>query len=196
MKPRLITVLLASLLLSATHAFSQTPANKPLVGGPKPQDPVPGLIVRVNLGDGKNLAGNATHLLCIVQSGKDWFDKYKEMAANELRGASKIGDPSYHAFGFIIVDKDTEVVFDVEQNICKVGGKGFGYGTYRHTFKKGKYPIEIYRHYGHGMQSFEITGANGEHVLFHTGEMLSRELNRSEKIERKTYKSKMLGAAS
>ena len=196
MKPRLITTLLASLLLAATHAFSQTPANKPLVGGPKPTDPVPGLIVRVNLGDGKDLEGNASHLLCIVQSGKDWFDKYKRLAADELRGASTVSDPSYHAFGFIIVDKDTEVLFDVKQNICKVGGKQFGYGTYRETFKKGKYPIEIYRHYGHGMETFSIAGANGEQVLVHTGEMLTRELARSKKIERKTYKSKMLGAAS
>ncbi len=195
MKPR-ITTLLASLLFAATPAFSQSPADKPLVGGPKPQDPVPGLIVRVHLGNGKQPQEDATHLLCVVQSGKDWFDKYRAMAADELRGKTTSAELNYYASGFIIVDKDTEVVFDVKDNICKVGGKQFGYGTYRHTFKKGKYPIEIYRHYGHGLQTFEVAGANGEQVLFYTGEMLTRELTKSEKVEKKTYKSKMLGAAA
>lgn len=194
MKPLIIT-LLASFLLAATHAFAQTPPNRPLVGDKSPQDPIPGLIVRVHLGNGKTPKAEATHLLCVVQNGKEWFDKFKPMAADELRGKTKNAELNYYAFGFIIVDKDTEVVFEMDDSICRVSGKEFGQGTYRQPFKKGKYPIEIYRHYGHGQHGFEITGASGEQVLFYTGEMHTRELARNEKVEKKTYKTKMIGDA-
>lgn len=96
------------------------------------------------------------------------------------------------AFGYIMVDKETEVLFQVNDGVCKVSEKDFGQGTFRHTFKKGKYPIELSKRHGHGQANFKITGTAGEQVLFYTGELLSRELNRSIKVEKKTYKSKML----
>lgn len=73
MIPRFAVFFVALLaLLSTPQLQAQTPLNKPLVGGKSPQDPIPGLIVRVHLGRG-GMPSWPTHLLCIVQSGDDWF---------------------------------------------------------------------------------------------------------------------------
>jgi hypothetical protein len=180
--------LLASLpfLLSPVYAELPKPGG---VSNASPQDLVPGFIIRGNLGK-----GNSTHLLCVVQNINEWFDKYKTMAADELRGVAKSPSVWYTVSGYLSVDKDMEVVFEMGQEICDIGDKSYGSGTFRHTFKKGKYPFEVHGQHGKGETKFAITGAGGENVLFYTGEMLNKELSHGVKIEGKTYRSKMIGA--
>ena len=184
------TIITTAILFVSANLFAQAPVVKPIVGGVPPTQPVPGLIFRV-------LAGHAreappTHVIFTAEDGKEWVGKYMELAANELRGKSQDSTFFFLATGYIIVDKDMEVLFDVLDGDVQVSGKGYGDGKYRQPFKKGKYPIEIKRRYGKGQPSFTIKGLNGETVLFHTGAMLNRELSRSVKVERKTYKTKML----
>lgn len=177
----------------AVTSFAQTPANKPLVGGRSPQAPVPGLVLRVYLNKQRDAKAHPTHLLCVVQSGKDWFGDYKAKAEGELRGVSTTLDVNYCAFGHIILEKDTEVLFEVRDLVCTINGKEFGEGTFRQQMKKGKYPIEIFRRWGKAQSPFSVTAADGGQVLFYSDEMLNRELNRGIKIEGKTYRSKIIG---
>ena len=178
-------------LCFAAASWAQTPGTSGFGSRRSPQDLVPGLIVRGYFGDYKD---KPTHQVCVVQNIEEWFDKYRTMAANELRGVAKSSDLNYLAFGYVSVDKDTEVVFEMKDATCRVNEKDFGSGSYRHTFKKGKYPIEVGKRHGKGESKFTIAAAGGQNVLFHTGEMLNRELNRGIKIEGRTYRSKLIGS--
>ncbi len=186
-RTRKLTIIAAALFVS-TNIFAQA-AVRPIVGGVPPTQPVPGLIFRVLAGHEREAP--PTNVIFVAEDGKDWVGKYMAMAATELRGKSQESTFFFLATGYIIVDTDMDVLFDVLDGEVKVSGKGYGDGKYRHPFKKGKYPIEIKRKFGHGQPSFNIKGPKGETVLFHTGEMLNRELNRSIKVEKKTVQDQM-----
>jgi hypothetical protein len=152
--------------------------------------------MRVHLGPfTRDASDNPTHLLCIAQRGREWSDKYKAIAAKELRGIAPTSETAFVATGFLILEKDMEVVFDIPVGMCFVAGKDFGQGpAFSHPMKKGKYSILLHHQYGKGLPQFQIAGAGGETVLFHTGEILSRELNRYAKVGGRSFKSKLMEA--
>jgi hypothetical protein len=190
MKRLPLFALVLSLFAGVLHAQQPTPASQ-ILTKKSPYDPVPGLIGRICIGD------KPTHLLMIFRTGTEFKDPLKAKAVDALRGAFKNPDAiDYHGFGFIILDKDTEVSFAVGNNNCLISGKNMGPGTYKTEVKKGKRPIDLTRKDGgQGQGGCTIVDpATGETVLFHTGQMLATELSRSFKVNGKMMKSVLLEA--
>ena len=189
MKPNLIHVIALCHALSSFACAQSTTIRK------SPQDPVPGLIARIYVA-GSDSKNTPTHLLAVIQNGKEFKDAIQPIAEAKLRESAKKADAVYVASGFIILDKDCTVSFDVGNNNCAVNKKDFGPGTYTQPMKKGKYTVELKRKdHGQGQGKFAITdAATQQSVLFHTGEMLSKELNHSVKLDGKTRKTEQLTA--
>ena len=188
-----LTFVPASLLLSAMALALAEPLP---TDKKSPQDPVPGLIARIyGPAAASNPKKTPTHLLAIFVKGDEFLKGgVKTLAEDELRGVTKSEELMFVASGYIVLDADTEVAFDMADNNCKVGDKDYGRKSYTHLLKKGKYPIEIHKCWGHGVNSYSITEkSTGKSVLFHTGEALSKELNHSVKVGSKTLKSKLIG---
>lgn len=155
-----------------------------------PEGFLPGLIARAYLGGDSDAKKHPTPCLAVIQTGKQFNDRYKPLAEAEIRGKAHTNEVFYAAFGYIVVEKETEVKFDVGDNTCFVNDKDFGRKSYTHRFKPGKYPIEITRSWGRGQGDFSVTdAANGSSVLYHTEPMLKRELGRSFKVGSRTAKS-------
>ena len=159
-----------------------------------PQDPVPGLVARVYMDGSSDLKKFPTHLVAAVADGHDFVKNYREPAHAELRGVvTKMTETFYIATGFIQLEKDTEIKFEMDELHCYVNGKDLGPGTYNKVLKKGRHTVEITRSWGKGLKGCAITdSATGAPAVFYTGDMLNRELKRSFKIEGRTYKGKQL----
>lgn len=193
MKTSLIALIWIAMAFAAA---AQAPSNKQtLLDRPSPDDPQPGLICRVHLDGSTNAKEFPTHLLAVVQTGDEFNKQHKPTAQNEMRGLTKTQGLFYVAFGHLILEKDAEVKFDMGKAVVMLRGKDFGGGSYTMKLKAGKYPIEITRQWGQGQGGFSIIDtATQKTVLFHTQDMLDRELKRSYKLEGKTFKSKRLDA--
>jgi hypothetical protein len=192
MKSPLLLAAVFSLFVGAVQAQQPTPASGSFVKK-SPYDPVPGLLGRICIGD------KPTHLLIIFKTGTEFKDPLRARAIDALKGAFKNPDGvDYRGFGYIILDKDTQVSFAVGNNNCLIGGKNMGPGTYTAEVKKGKRPIELQRKDGgQGQGGYTIIDpATGQTVLFYTGEMLATELSRSFKVGGKMQKTVLLEADS
>jgi hypothetical protein len=150
----------------------------------------PGLIARAYLGGDTNAKKYPTHCVAVVNTGKEFIDKYKPIAEDQIRGKAHTNEVFYCAFGYIVLEQEADVKFDMGDGTCFVNDKEFGRKTFTHHFKAGKYPVEITRSWGKGQGDFRIVNATtNAPVLFHTSQMLTRELGRSFKIGGRTMKS-------
>jgi hypothetical protein len=185
--------LLITIAISLVSAIAAPEANSLSAQAEKsPQQAFPGYIARVY----NHTKEFPTQALAVVQSGNDFKKNFKPLAENELRG--KVADMDLYALatGYIILDQDTEVLFVIQANNILINKKDAGKGTFRIPLKKGKYPIEIWHEHGKGQGEFSISdAATNKSVVFYTGEMLTKELNRSERVERKMYKTVFLNEA-
>lgn len=180
-------------LLMALVAIT-LPSHSVLGQAKSPQDFVPGLIARAYLGGDTDAKKYPTHCVAVIQTGQEFIDKYKPLAEAELRGRGHTNEVFYFAFGYIVLEQDANVRFEMGENMCSVRGKEFGTKTFLQRLKAGKYPVEVSRRWGHGQGDFKIFDqATNASVLFHTGQMLSRELTRAFKTGNKTSKSIDLG---
>jgi len=196
MKTLLALNLLALASLLPSTSLAQAPTSSLLAPRISPQDQVPGFLTRVYL-NSPQPKSLPTHLVAVIKDGDDFMQNDKTLALDELRGVTKTIDICYIATGFIVLDKDTEIKFTVDELNCLVDGKDYGPGIYQKTLPKGKHTVEVYRQWGHGLRGFSIADATtGKPVVTHTGEQLTHELNRSVKIEGHTYKTKELGKAA
>lgn len=188
MKARLLRslTLIAAAVLSIDMGIAYAQNVKPSA----PEGYAPGLIARAYLGGDTNAKKYPTHCVAVVQSGKEFIDKYKPMVESQIRGKAHTNEVYYCAFGYIVVEKETDVKFDVGEGTCFVNDKEFGTKTFTHQFKAGKHAVEITRRWGHGQGDFHIVdAASGQPVIFHTEQMLKRELGRSFKIGGRTLKT-------
>ncbi len=113
----------------------------------------------------------------------------------ELRGTMDIGRLEYSAIGFILLQRDADVRFEINNMVCNVDGKDFGNGSYTKPLKKGKHAVELIRRgWNDGKPEFKIIdAATDQPVVFHTADVLKREVARSIKVDNKTLKSKLIG---
>jgi len=132
--------------------------------------------------------------MAVIQNGQEFNDVIKPLAETKLRAVASKSDAVYVAIGFVILDKDTDVSFEMGNNSCVVNRKDFGPGTYTQPMKKGKYTLEIKRKdHGQPQGKFVIKDATtGQPVLFHNGVLLSKELKDSVKLEGKTRKTEQI----
>ena len=157
----------------------------------------PGLIARAYLGGDTNAKKYPTHCVATINTGKEFIDKYKPIAEDQIRGKAHTNEVFYCAFGYIVLEQEADVKFDIGDGTCFVNNKEFGRKTFTHHFKAGKYPVEIIRSWGRGQGDFRIVNATtNTSVLFHTSQMLNRELGRSFKVGSRTMKSVDLKAAA
>ena len=193
-----------AIFCAASTAYSQqaapaptgaTPKPNPFLDRKSPQDPLPGLVIRGYLGGDHPPLKFPTPLVAVIKSSQEFWDVVRPLMENELRGTMDIGRIEYAASGFMLLDRDAEVRFDIGNMVCNVGGKDFGNGQYTKQLKKGKHTLELIRRgWNDGAPKFTITdAASGQPVVFHTSEALKRELARSIKVENKTLKSKLVG---
>ncbi len=188
MKARLLPslYLIVAVLLGSHLGTASAQSVKPVA----PKGYAPGLIARAYLGGDTDAKKYPTHCVAVIQTGKEFIDKYKPMVESEIRGKAHTNEVYYCAFGYIVVEKETDVKFDVGDGKCFVNDKEFGSKTFTHQFKAGKYPVEITRSWGRGQGDFQIVdAASGQPVIFHTEQMLKRELGRSFKIGSRTLKT-------
>lgn len=188
MKVRLLPslYLIVAILLGSHLGTAYSQSAKPAA----PKGYAPGLIARAYLGGDTDAKKYPTHCVAVIQTGKEFIDKYKPMVESEIRGKAHTNEVYYCAFGYIVVEKETDVKFDIGDGACFVNDKEFGTKTFTHQFKAGKYPVEITRKWGRGQGDFKIVDvASGQPVIFHTEQMLKRELGRSFKIGSRTLKS-------
>ena len=182
----IIITLFGIVLLFAPHQRATAQNGQP----PPPKGYELGLIARAYLGGDTNAKKFPTHCVAVVNTGTEFNNKFKPIAESQIRGKAHTNEIFYCAFGYIVLEQEADVKFDMGDGTCFVNGKEFGRKTYTHHFKAGKYPIEITRSWGHGQGDFRIVNATtNAAVLFHTPQMLTRELGRSFKIGGRTMKS-------
>ena len=191
-------LLIATFVLVAITAVAQTaptPTTNPFLNRKSPQDPLPGLVARGYLGGDNPPFKFPTPLIAVIRSGTEFFDTIRKLMEDELRGTMDIGRIEYAASGFILLQQDTDVNFDINNMFCNVDGKDFGNGQYTKNIKKGKHKLEVIRRgWNDGAPKFSITDkATNQSVVFHTTEELNRELARSIKVGGKSMKSKLVG---
>jgi hypothetical protein len=174
-----------------------TPRPNPFLDRPTATGDIPGVISRAVLG-GSGHPWVFTNLVAVVPSGRDWNDRIKPLAAEALRGVTDLGFLQYDAIGYIVLDADTDVAFDLENTTAMVNGKNFGTGKCTQKLKKGRHAIELKRaDWAQPQGDFKITDSvSGKSVVYYTQDLLKKELARSEKVEKKTLPSKLIGDAA
>ncbi len=193
---------MGALLAQALMLHSQTPANP---GSPSPfsnfqtiapkQDKQSGLVMRGIIG-GTGHPWFPTNFLVIAKSGKEWNEQFKEKIAQQLRGSLDVTWLQFEGHGYIVLDADSTIAFDLDNNSISVDGKDFGAGKFSQPIKKGTHLIEIKRaDWAKPQGDFQVTDpASGKSVLFYTPELLKKELAKSVKLNKRTLPSKLLDA--
>ena len=182
---------LLAITLSTLSLVSISHAQSTIMSKVSPQEPVPGLIARIYIGP-----ETPTHLVAILNSDIQ-FKNIKDRATDLLRGAFKNPDAiQYKAIGFTNQKEAADLSFSVGNNNCLLNGKNLGSGTFTFKVPSGKRTLEITRKDGGQGQggAIIIDPTTKLFAAFYTGEMLSRELDRSYKVDGKTQKSILLTA--
>ncbi|MBL9129603.1 MAG: hypothetical protein JNG86_00275, partial [Verrucomicrobiaceae bacterium] len=132
------TLTLALLMMAGSIQAQQSS----ILNRPGPDDPQPGLICRIYLDGSPDAKKFPTHLAAVVATGNEFITNHRPSALNELRGFIKSQSIFYVAFGYIVLEKDTDVKFTLDKAECYVRGKNFGGGaTYTQNLKAGRHPI-------------------------------------------------------
>jgi hypothetical protein len=157
----------------------------------------PGLIARIYMGQP---SGSPTHLVGIVTSSADYHARFRRTAEASMRGIYESADAQYVAHGFIVLEKDIDVIFDLQNCHCEVDGKviwrkgSITQEQFSHRLTKGNHTIRLLRaDYGQPGPEFSIrpVGAD-ENILYHTEVQFESELGEEFTIDGKTYDTVLL----
>lgn len=156
---------------------------------------LPGLVMRGYLGGNFPPLTYPTPCVAIIKDSKEFYDTILPLITNEMRGTMDVGRIEYAAYGYIVLEKDTQVSFDIGNMVCKINNKDFGKGKYTQKMQKGRYPIELTRAgWNDGAPQFNVTdSATSQSVLFHTGDTLKREMVKPVRLDSKVLPNKVVG---
>lgn len=159
----------------------------------------PGLIARIYMGQPST---SPTPFVGIIASSADYHAWLQKIAESSMVGIYDSADAQYVAHGFISLDRDTDVSFDLQNCHCEIDGELFwrrGSITrelFTRRLTRGHHTIRLLRaDHGQNGPEFSIQPIGSDrNVLYHTDIQLKSELSRQFALDGKTYDSVLLSA--